>query len=242
MSVSSANINNSAAAYTPAAQKTAAPAKPQNHGQSAPGATAKDSYTPSPEASEAAAKNNPVKGFSMDDFQLQIREQILEQVYEASKSKGGSKEATEKLAALLYEVEEGTEAAEVPEYWNAENTGQRIFDFAMSFRDLYPDMSDEEYVSQVRDAVEKGFAEAKEILGNELPGPAKQLFNDTYDHTMSLFDQWLENGKEVGTPQDEEQSVTDMIAAEEETQGSVATTHAEVAAENKRAAGLDLVA
>jgi hypothetical protein len=143
-----------------------------------------DTYEASNEQRTNEGERTPQK-----TVQDQVRERILEQLFEAQ-SADNSDSA---LSSILYEVEEGVEAAEVPEYWNAENTSQRIVDFAMSFRDMYPDMSDEEYVEQVRDAVQKGFEEAKGILGDNLPGPSAKLFNDTYESTMGKFDEWLEN-------------------------------------------------
>lgn len=95
--------------------------------------------------------------------------------------------------ALLYNVEEGTEAADVPEYWNAENTSQRIVDFAMSFWELHKDDEDfETYFQDVMGAIEDGFGEAKDILG-DLPGESAQLFNDTYTATMDKLNEIKED-------------------------------------------------
>jgi len=66
--------------------------------------------------------------------------------------------------ALLYNIEEGTEVADVPEYWNAENTSQRIVDFAMSFWEIHKDDEKfDEYFDDVMGAIEEGFGEAKDI-------------------------------------------------------------------------------
>jgi len=86
------------------------------------------------------------------------------------------------------------EESKVPDYWNAENTSQRIVDFAMSFRGLAPELSDEEYIEQVRAAVEKGYKLAKKDLG-DLPGPTAKLFNNTYNLTMNKFDELLEKAR-----------------------------------------------
>ena len=86
---------------------------------------------------------------------------------------------------VLYEVDEETEAAQVDDYWNAENTSQRIVDFAMSFAG---EDADEEFIEEVRAAVMEGFAQAKEVLGN-IPDESAKLFNDTYDAAMLKFDE-----------------------------------------------------
>jgi hypothetical protein len=148
---------------------------------------------------------------TMAQMQARIKEQILAQVYDQKNP--NDLESASALESILYEVAQDTEVAEVPEFWNAENTSQRIFDFAMSFRELYPEMSDEEYVSQVQEAVEKGFGEAKSILGDALPEPSKKLYNDTYEATMNLFKNYLE---QKNTVEDTENSEVDSPVSTEQ--------------------------
>jgi len=78
--------------------------------------------------------------------------------------------------------------AEVPEYWNAENTSQRIVDFATSFFSAFKGAG-EEFLSIIKGAIEEGFAQAKDLLG-ELPTPVNNLVNQTYDLTMQKLDTW----------------------------------------------------
>ncbi|MBD3419900.1 MAG: hypothetical protein GF398_07270 [Chitinivibrionales bacterium] len=80
------------------------------------------------------------------------------------------------------------EIAEVPEYWNAENTSQRIVDFAVSFYDAF-EGAGEEFVSIIKGAVEDGFEQAREILG-ELPDAVNNLVGNTYDLVMEKLDTW----------------------------------------------------
>ncbi len=79
----------------------------------------------------------------------------------------------------------------IPEYWNAENTSQRIVDFATSFYQAF-EGSSEEYGSIIIDAVKKGFEEAKGIIG-PISGPAADLLADTEALTFEKLDQWVKD-------------------------------------------------
>jgi hypothetical protein len=170
--------------------------KSKNEGISTPGDTL--------EISEAAQNSDKVKekgkgqwkNFDMDAFQSSIRDTLMQSI---NKSKDALKSSGVEFAkyngdSVLYKLSGKEEAAKVPEYWNAENTSQRIVDFAMSFRGLAPELSDEEYIKQVRSAVEMGYKLAKKGLG-DLPGASAKLFNDTYSLTMKKFDDIMEQSR-----------------------------------------------
>lgn len=95
----------------------------------------------------------------------------------------------------VFEGEKSEEASiALPEYWNAENTSQRIVDFAVSFIDLFSG-SDTEYLSMIRNAIDEGFKQAKELLG-ELPDQVQSLIDDTYALVTEKLDTWAnEQGK-----------------------------------------------
>jgi hypothetical protein len=146
--------------------------------------------------SEAALDSEKVKGnshwkdFDMDAFQTEIRNKLMESIHQSKKAlqDAGVDFVKYDGDSILYGgVSKDTKAAAVPEYWNAENTSQRIVDFAMSFRGMAPELSDEEYIEQVRKSVQLGYKLAKKDVGG-LPGPSAQLFNDTYNLTMKKFD------------------------------------------------------
>jgi len=161
------------------------------------------------EISEAAQNSDNVKekgngkwkDFDMDAFQSGIRNTLMRAINE---SKDALKAAGVEFAkydskSILYDLSglnggKDVEEAKVPEYWNAENTSQRIVDFAMSFRGLATELSDEEYIKQVRGAVEEGYRLAKKGLG-DLPGPSAKLFNNTYNLTMKKFDELMEQAR-----------------------------------------------
>lgn len=102
------------------------------------------------------------------------------------------------LAKAEAEAEPGAEAGAmdeeygVPEYWNAENTSDRIVAFATSFAGIFGD--DPEFAETIVNAVAEGFSQADSILG-ELPGKAGKLNRDTRDKVFEKLDIWLEAWK-----------------------------------------------
>lgn len=76
----------------------------------------------------------------------------------------------------------------IPEYWNAENTSQRIVDFATSFLDVFEGKG-EDFLTMIKDAIEEGFSQARDMLG-ELPDAVAKLADDTYALTMEKLDTW----------------------------------------------------
>jgi len=79
---------------------------------------------------------------------------------------------------------------QVPEYWNAENTSQRIVDFAVSFFDSFQGAG-EEFLTKIKDAIESGFEQAKNFFGDtELPDGVSKLVSDTHDLIMQKLDSW----------------------------------------------------
>lgn len=129
----------------------------------------------------------------LDEFQAEIRKNLLDSIMETLDPNTKSMlKAQFDSEHVIYDVEEGVEAAEVPEYWNSENTSQRIVDFAMSFAD---ENSSPEFLEELRGAVMEGFAQAKEILG-EIPGESGKLFNNTYESAMAKFDELMNQDTE----------------------------------------------
>jgi len=153
------------------------------------------------ESGSEAKVGNGFADFDMDAFQGQIRSKLMESIIQAKDAlmKAGVEFAKYNEDSILYDLSglkdgDKIQAADVPEYWNADNTSQRIVDFAMSFRGLAPELSDEEYINKMRAAVEQGYKLAKKDLGG-LPGPSAKLFNDTYSLTMKKFDDLMEQAR-----------------------------------------------
>ncbi|MGL1901042.1 MAG: hypothetical protein OCC49_02815 [Fibrobacterales bacterium] len=100
---------------------------------------------------------------------------------------------------ILYGIPEGTEAAEVDPYWNAENTSQRLVDFAISFRSYFTHMDDVEFLEEVKAAMLEGYARAHEDMGftdETIPPDLGKLYNDTYHSTMDKIDTLLTTAKQ----------------------------------------------
>ena len=79
----------------------------------------------------------------------------------------------------------------VPEYWNAENTSNRIVAFATSFASIFAGES-KEFSEKIVHAVADGFDQAGAITG-ELPGAAGRLNRDTRDLVFQKLGKWLED-------------------------------------------------
>ena len=87
----------------------------------------------------------------------------------------------------------GTSEIEVPEHWNAENTSQRIVDFATAFFDAFKGAG-ADFLNTIKGAIEKGFGEARGILG-AVPESVSELTNSTYDLVMQKLENWaIEKG------------------------------------------------
>ncbi len=79
--------------------------------------------------------------------------------------------------------------ATVPDYWNAENTSDRIVQFATQFAGI-AGMGNQEFGQKIKAAVERGFELAHAATGN-LPGAAGKLNQDTKSMTFAKLDNWL---------------------------------------------------
>ncbi len=73
-------------------------------------------------------------------------------------------------------------------YWGVEQTSSRILDFAKALTGGDPDK-----IEEMRDAFEKGFKQATETWGGELP----EISQKTYDATMKKFDDWAAEAQKI---------------------------------------------
>ena len=76
----------------------------------------------------------------------------------------------------------------LPDYWSADKTAQRIVDFATSFLSAFKGSGDE-FLSTMKDAIEKGFSQAKDISG-DLPSPIGKLVEKTHALVNDKIDAW----------------------------------------------------
>lgn len=87
-----------------------------------------------------------------------------------------------------FEVDDETVAqaqADIAEdgYWGVNQTSDRMVDFAKALTG-----GDSSKIEEMRDAIKKGFEEAKKLWGGELP----EISQKTYDATMEKLDKWAE--------------------------------------------------
>lgn len=82
----------------------------------------------------------------------------------------------------------GSKELNIPQYWNAENTSQRIVDFATSFYGAFEGQGSE-FLSTIKAAIEDGFKQAQDLLG-DLPDEVSGLIGDTYNMVMQKLDAW----------------------------------------------------
>lgn len=93
------------------------------------------------------------------------------------------------LASGDFTVDPATKAqaqADIAEdgYWGVSQTSQRILDFATALTGGDPDK-----IEEMRSAFQKGFEQAEEIWGGELP----EISQKTYDAVMAGFDKMAED-------------------------------------------------
>jgi hypothetical protein len=117
------------------------------------------------------------------EFREEVKMRLIKMLTQSSDE---SDSLSNLIDPMLYNVADDQEVAEVPEYWNADNTSQRIVDFAASFAEGMGE-GKTEFLIRLKDAATEGFRQAKDMLG-ALPGGSAKLFNDTYQLTMSKFD------------------------------------------------------
>ena len=103
---------------------------------------------------------------------------------------------------LKSQIEEATgkkieeENTESEDYWGAEATAKRIFDFA---KNLAGD--DSKYADTLKEAFIKGFGLAEKAYGGKDKLP--KVCYETYDKVIDMFDSW---GKDSGSKTDEDTS------------------------------------
>lgn len=79
----------------------------------------------------------------------------------------------------------------IDDYWSADATAQRIYDFA---RTLAGD--DDSKLETLRDAVEKGFAQAGQAFSKKYgQSGLPSICQDTYKKVMDMFDGWAKEAK-----------------------------------------------
>lgn len=131
-----------------------------------------------------------VEQSKVDSFRKLIASMIKSQTSKSYQAKGGKGKLKDYFANLKVDPETSRIAQqEISEdgYWGVKQTSQRILDFAVGIAG-----DDQEKLAEMRAAVEKGFKQARDMWGGELPG----ICGQTYDAVMAGFDK-LQNKNEV---------------------------------------------
>jgi len=97
----------------------------------------------------------------------------------------------------------------LPAYWNAENTSQRIVDFATSFLSMFKG-SGQDFLAMIKDAIDKGFSQAKDDAG-DVPDAVSKLTSNTHDLVMKKLDAWAQA---QGITNSTDQQPSDQVAAQ----------------------------
>ena len=142
----------------------------------------------------SAANNDPT-----DDSLKKIIADIKDE-YEKMKSSivntlfGQNQKGTDQTAADVKDprsFDETTAIPGLPDYWNADNTSQRIVDFATSFLSAFKG-SGSQFVDTIKNAIDQGFSDAEGVLGNT-PDAIDQLTAKTHALVMDKIDQWAKD-------------------------------------------------
>lgn len=115
----------------------------------------------------------------------QLRSLVEQMMCKQTNAYGQANDIWKFLAKGDYKVDPATKAqaqADIAEdgYWGVEATSSRIIDFATALTGGDPDK-----VEEMREAFKKGYAQAEETWGGELPEISKK----TYEAVMKKFDE-----------------------------------------------------
>lgn len=153
-------------------------------------------YEPSAEGTAAAAKKTYKQDANLiaklkadaEARTAQLRSLVEQMMGKQATTYGNANDIWKFLASGNFEVDPATKAqaqADIAEdgYWGVNQTSQRILDFATALTGGDPDK-----IEDMRAAFEKGYKQAEEIWGGELPDICKQ----TYDAVFAGFDKMAE--------------------------------------------------
>ena len=151
-------------------------------------------YEPSKEGLAAVKKYTPDKNLiaqlkaDAEARTSQLRSLVEQMMGKQANTYGNANDIWSFLRSGNYTVDPATKAqaqADIAEdgYWGVKQTSQRILDFATALTGGDPDK-----IEEMRDAFAKGYKQAEEIWGGELPDICKQ----TYDAVFACFDKMAE--------------------------------------------------
>ncbi|SFN03806.1 hypothetical protein SAMN05660284_00344 [Formivibrio citricus] len=186
MNVSSASQSTPVTAQTPARSQSAKPEGKQQQtaqekvsigGQKTEGLTYSKPRA-MPESLATMLEDSDRKVQEMLDL---IRPLIEQQGLTMAKVASGE----QKLTVDQKTIDDAKAAISEDGEWGVRKVAERILSFAK-----FQMNDDPAQLQKIRDAVELGFSQAKEVLGGELP----EISQQTYDTIMAEFDRWEKEG------------------------------------------------
>lgn len=160
-------------------------------------------YEPSNETTTEAVKKTYTQNTELvaklkadQESRLQQLQNIVQQLLtKQGQTYNTANDIWKTLASGDFEVDAATKAqaqADVAEdgYWGVEQTSDRIIDFATALTGGDPDK-----IEEMREAFKKGYKQAEETWGGELPEISKK----TYDAVMAKFDKLAEEAGLITT-------------------------------------------
>lgn len=136
----------------------------------------------------------------LTEFHKAMKGQLIEQMRQAQIALKSAGKDSKLVSDILYAVDNDEKAAAVPDEWGADQTAQRIVDFALAFRGSVKGMTPEGFIETIRKAIQDGFRAAKGDL-KAIPGPSAKLFNDTYEAAMKKLDDTLSDWQNAAQAQ-----------------------------------------
>lgn len=131
--------------------------------------------------------------------------------HQASNASGKSAKKIELSDDLKSQIEEATgkkiesDETETEDYWGAEATAKRMFEFAKNLAG-----NDSKYADTLKEAFIKGFGLAEKAYGGK--GKLPSVCYDTYDKVIDMFDSW---GKEKADAATDKADGKDTVKVEE---------------------------
>lgn len=131
--------------------------------------------------------------------------------HQASNASGKSAKKIELSDDLKSQIEEATgkkiesDETETEDYWGAEATAKRMFEFAKNLAG-----NDSKYADTLKEAFIKGFGLAEKAYGGKDKLPS--VCYDTYDKVIDMFDSW---GKEMADDTTDKTDGKDTVKVEE---------------------------
>jgi len=125
-----------------------------------------------------------------------IKQNIIKELMNSIGKDGLEKDSETNVDSINTQDVSDAEIPGLPEYWNAENTSQRIFEFSTSFFSV-SNQSAEEYYLTMKSAIEEGYGQAVKEIG-DVSSAVSALSEKTLSLSLEKLANWArEQGVDV---------------------------------------------